>query len=153
MWRPRVVADSGASLDLQSQLVRTAYQAPLLLAVSTSAPPASCQLLAQAGCEILRCPGATHDQRLAYLLDQLGRRRMTNVLVEGGSRLLGSLWDAGQIDEVHVFIAPKLVGGLAALSPLGGTGLAQVPDHPTLADVVIQQLDCDIHVHGRVVSR
>ena len=62
---------------------------------------------------MLVCPGESHAERLAWLLDELGRRQMTNVLVEGGGQLLGSLLDAGQIDEVHAFIAPKLIGGTA----------------------------------------
>ena len=51
---------------------------------------------------------------------------MTNVLVEGGSRLLGSLFDARLIDEVHVFIAPKLAGGEAAPGPIGGRGIDKI---------------------------
>ena len=67
--------------------------------------------LRDAGCEVFVCDGETHAARLDALLAELGRRRLTNVLVEGGGRLLGSLLDARAIDEVHVFIAPKLVGG------------------------------------------
>ena len=69
------------------------------------------------------CQGPTHARAAGgSCLDELGRRRMTNVLVEGGSQLLGSLFDAGEIDEVHVFIAPKLIGGPAApLLPSAGS--------------------------------
>ena len=49
---------------------------------------------------------------------------MTNVLIEGGGEVLGSLLDLDQIDEVHVFIAPKLFGGAAAPGPLAGLGRA-----------------------------
>ena len=45
----------------------------------------------------------------------MGRRHWTNVLVEGGSAVLGSFFDAGAIDEVHVFVAPRLIGGSSAL--------------------------------------
>ena len=147
----RIVTDSLAAIDLNSQLVRTAGEVPVLVAVSEISPEEKRQSLAEAGCQVLVCPGATHAQRLACLLDELGRRRMTNILVEGGSRLLGGLWDARQIDEVHVFIAPKLVGGDAALSPIGGHGLAQMPDGLTLEDVVVEQLDPDVHLFGRVI--
>ena len=86
----------------------------VLVAVGESAPAAARQRLEQAGCEVFVCRGQTPAARLDALLAELGRRRLTNVLVEGGSRLLGSLFDARQIDEVHVFIAPKLCGGESA---------------------------------------
>ncbi len=54
---------------------------------------------------------------------------MTNVLVEGGSRLLGTLFDIGAVDEVHVFIAPKIAGGAAAPGPIGGPGIERWPTH------------------------
>ena len=115
--------DSHASLSPSSQLAQTAREVPVIVAASEQAPAARRERLAAAGCEVLVCPGSSHAERLQWLLDELGRRRMTNVLVEGGSQLLGSLFDAGQIDEVHVFIAPKLIGGRKLLSPIGGQGI------------------------------
>ena len=67
-------------------------------------------------------------ERLRGLLSELGKRRMTNVLVEGGSNCWGVCWIWTLIDEVHVFVAPKLVGGQAAASPLAGIGRAEIPD-------------------------
>ena len=84
------------------------------------------------------------------LLDELGRRRMTNVLVEGGSRLLGSFFDAGAIDEVHVFIAPKLIGGRDAPSPISGDGLKSIAESLRLIEPQIRQLGDDIYVSGRI---
>ncbi len=90
----RIVLDSSASLSLNSQLVRTATQAPVLIATSsTSSTKANRDQLAAAGCEILALDGASQNDRLLQLLDDLGRRGMTNVLVEGGPKLLGSLFD------------------------------------------------------------
>ena len=63
---------------------------------------------------------ATHAARFDSLLDELGRRKMTNVLVEGGSQLLRTMFDAQLVDEVHVFIAPRTIGGDTAAGPVGG---------------------------------
>ena len=84
------------------------------------------QRLLDQGCEVLVCDASTHAARLDQLLDELGRRRMTNVLVEGGGRLLGTLFDLRAIDEIHVFIAPKLIGGAGALSPLSDKGIERM---------------------------
>jgi diaminohydroxyphosphoribosylaminopyrimidine deaminase/5-amino-6-(5-phosphoribosylamino)uracil reductase len=75
---------------------------------------------------------------------------MTNLLVEGGSHVLGALFDARQIDEVHVFIAPKLIGGQRALSSIAGAGLDRVPEVPQLFDRVVEQLREDVYIRGRV---
>jgi diaminohydroxyphosphoribosylaminopyrimidine deaminase/5-amino-6-(5-phosphoribosylamino)uracil reductase len=65
--------------------------------------------------------------------------------------LVGSLLDARQIDEAHVFIAPKLLGGAAARSPIGGEGIDEIAHALTLDRPVIQAIDGDVYVHGRVV--
>jgi diaminohydroxyphosphoribosylaminopyrimidine deaminase/5-amino-6-(5-phosphoribosylamino)uracil reductase len=149
----RIVADTHASLGLESQLVRTARDAPVLVAAGTESNPADRQRLSEAGCEVYICEGATPSARLAALLGELGRRRMTNVLVEGGSQLLGSLWDADAIDEVHVFIAPKLIGGSQAPSPIGGEGLARIADALPLINPKTQFVGEDFYIHARVDHR
>ncbi len=146
----RIVVDSQASLAPESQLARTAREVPLIVAASAAAPSENRQRLSATGCEVLLCPGDSRDERLAWLLDELGRREMTNVLVEGGSQLLGSLFDAGQIDEVHVFIALKLIGGATAPAPIAGSGLAAMADALELISPRIEQSGNDVYVHGRI---
>ena len=92
------------------------------------------------------CPFRAMDGLLA----ELGRRRMTNVLVEGGGRFLGSLLDAGSIDEVHVFLAPKLVGGSSAVSPMAGDGIDEMSGALLLDKPEVRQVDSDVYVHGPV---
>ncbi len=83
------------------------------------------------------------------LLAELGRRRMTNVLVEGGGGLLGSFRDAGAIDEVHTFVAPMLIGGDKALSPLGAEGISAISDASLFEDVEAEVLDRDVWIVAR----
>ena len=146
----RVVFDSMATLATDSKLAQTASEISVLLATGPEASAESVAKLQQQGCEVLMLDGQQHAQRLEQLLDELGRRDMTNVLVEGGGQLLGSMWDAGQIDEVHAFVAPKLVGGADAPSPLAGVGLAQIPTDASLVDCQTNVLGGDVYIHGRV---
>jgi len=146
----RVVVDSRASLSSGSQLVRTARQTPVLVAASPTASPADRQRLAGAGCEVLVCHGDSHAERLTWLLEELGRRRHTNVLVEGGGQLLGGLLEGRQIDEVHVFVAPKLVGGELARSPIEGEGIAAMSDAMALDSPEWRQLGGDLYFTGRI---
>ena len=82
------------------------------------------------------------------LLDELGRRRMTNVLVEGGGKLLGGFFDARLVDEVQVFIAAKIIGGERSPGPVGGVGIAEMAQALRLRNVQIEPLDGDICVRG-----
>jgi diaminohydroxyphosphoribosylaminopyrimidine deaminase / 5-amino-6-(5-phosphoribosylamino)uracil reductase len=138
----RVVVDSHATLPLASQLVRTAREVPVLVAVAENAPDEALRQLAAAGVEVFVCEGDTHADRLDSLLDELGGRRMTNLLVEGGSRLLHTLFDIYAIDEVHVFTAPKEAGGDALAAPR----LRKQP----LKDVVTVDLDGDEYLTARI---
>lgn len=147
----RVVVDSSARLPPGSQLVATAGSAPVIAAVLQAAPVDRCAVLAEQGVEVLRLPAARGGDRgvdLRELLAALGRRQMTNVLVEGGGRVLGACFDAGLVDEYHVFIAPKLIGGAQSPGPLQGTGCDGVDAALRLADVSVRGTGGDLYVRG-----
>jgi diaminohydroxyphosphoribosylaminopyrimidine deaminase/5-amino-6-(5-phosphoribosylamino)uracil reductase len=146
----RIIVDSLASLPPTSQLVRTACSAPVLVAVGTAADPSRCDRLRQLGCEVFVCQGKDHLQRLESLLDHLGDRRLTNALVEGGGQLLGNLLQLGQIDEVHAFVAPKLLGGSAASSPITGRGLDSIDDALVLDRPSVQVIEEDVYISGPI---
>jgi diaminohydroxyphosphoribosylaminopyrimidine deaminase/5-amino-6-(5-phosphoribosylamino)uracil reductase len=120
-----------------SQLARTAREVSVLLAYVGARPPRGLQELLDAGCEALPLPAdaeAPARASLEALLDELGARRMTNVLVEGGSAVLGALVDAGLADRVLAYVAPRVIGGSDAPGPLGGEGVATMAEAAALAD-------------------
>jgi diaminohydroxyphosphoribosylaminopyrimidine deaminase/5-amino-6-(5-phosphoribosylamino)uracil reductase len=151
----RVVFDSQARLPVESQLVATAHQAPLLVVATPHASRENIERLRERGAEVFECgPSQPANGGIrpdaGELLAELGRRRMTNVLVEGGSELLGSFFDQRLIDELHVFVAPRLLGGLGAKSPLAGEGRPALPELPDLQNPEIEIIDGDVYVHGRL---
>jgi diaminohydroxyphosphoribosylaminopyrimidine deaminase/5-amino-6-(5-phosphoribosylamino)uracil reductase len=75
---------------------------------------------------------------------------MTNVLVEGGGTLLGSLADAGQIDELHVFVGPKLIGGQHSPSPVAGVGIDRMAAAWQLDRPTVRLLAGDVYLVTRV---
>lgn len=145
----RVVLDSQASLSLGSKLVATAKETPVLVAAAATAPPQRCEALRQRGVEVWQSASAKRDEQWLELLAELGRRRMTNVLVEGGAEVFGTLFDAGSVEEVHAFIASRVLGGPAA-SPVAGRGLAMMADAVRLHRPRIEQLGDDVYVSGRI---
>ena len=128
----------------------TAKTAPVLVVVGPEAPQAKRDRLLDAGCGVLVCEQKGSGLDLRSLLDELGRRRMTNVLVEGGGRLAGSLLDEGEIDEVMVFIAPKLVGGAVAKGAIAGLGVESMADAVLLDNTEWQRIGPDLCLHARI---
>lgn len=122
----RVVLDTKGQLANSSQLLRTAHEVPLLVVVGPAATTHDRERLLAAGAEVLVAASTDHQQRIREVLVELARRDCTNVLVEGGSRVLGSLLDGNLIDEVYAYIAPKLIGGFLAPSPMAGNGLSHM---------------------------
>lgn len=149
----RVVFDSRARLSVESQLVKTIDQAPLLVVTGPQAASENIARLKEQGAEIFQCgpeqsgPCGIRPSPMAVLAE-LGRRRMTNVLFEGGSELLGTVFDLQLVDELHAFACPKLLGGAAAKSPLAGAGRAAPSDVPDVIDPEIELLDGDVYIHG-----
>lgn len=146
----RVVVDSAATLSLDSQLVRTVDDAPVLLAVSENAPADRVASLRAAGVEVVVAGNAEGRVDLAQVLTELGKRSMTNVLIEGGGELFGAAFDGGLVDEAHVFVAPKFAGGADAVTPVGGVGVEVIPEVCQLRGQTVEQVGDDVYIHGRL---
>jgi diaminohydroxyphosphoribosylaminopyrimidine deaminase/5-amino-6-(5-phosphoribosylamino)uracil reductase len=153
----RIVLDSKASLAIESQLARTASETPLIVASSPEAPGENIRRLEDAGVEVLRLPttpaptaGGSNEARIDILalLKELGRRNFTNLMVEGGAQVLGSFFDAGQIDEFHVFVAPKILGGLESPGPVAGIGLAEIGLAENLRIRAIERHGDDVYINA-----
>jgi diaminohydroxyphosphoribosylaminopyrimidine deaminase/5-amino-6-(5-phosphoribosylamino)uracil reductase len=147
----RIVLDTQARLSPTSRLVRSATDAPVIVATGPAASPAACRALLEAGAEVLALSASDPMLRMQQLVQELGRRQMTHLLVEGGAAVFGALADLGLIDEVHAFIAPLLAGGAGAPSPLAGVGVAVMSAAQRLEVLACERLDDDVYVRGRIV--
>ncbi|RLS51591.1 MAG: bifunctional diaminohydroxyphosphoribosylaminopyrimidine deaminase/5-amino-6-(5-phosphoribosylamino)uracil reductase RibD [Planctomycetota bacterium] len=146
----RVILDSRARTPWDCQLVRTAREIPTLVAVGPMAPEEAVRQLQSAGVEVLKLPAeaTSHRPSLVVLLRELGRRKMTHVLLEGGGELLGAALDGALAQEFHVFVAPKIIGGKLAPTPVGGLGPERMADVLQLSHAHWQSLGNDLYLHG-----
>jgi diaminohydroxyphosphoribosylaminopyrimidine deaminase/5-amino-6-(5-phosphoribosylamino)uracil reductase len=129
----RVVFDSRARLPLDSALARTVDQAHLLVVAGPGAARERIEGLERAGAEVIVVHGQ-RSQAIAPALGELGRRDVISLLLEGGPTLAGSFLDAGEVDELRLFIAPVVLGGRGARGVAEGEGTARVADaHRALA--------------------
>ena len=124
----RVVFDTLARLPPSSQLVAAASEIPLTVVVSRAAARADTDALEAAGVQVLVATGENEPARARSGLDQLGAMGIASVLLEGGPHLAGAFLDAGEIDEIRLFLAPLLLGGSAARDPLEGKGVERISE-------------------------
>jgi diaminohydroxyphosphoribosylaminopyrimidine deaminase / 5-amino-6-(5-phosphoribosylamino)uracil reductase len=146
----RVVFDSQARLPVDSALVSSIDEAPLIVVCAPEAASARRDALEGAGAEVIVAPGRTPRARLEAALDELGRRGIQDLLVEGGPTLAGALFDAGEIDSMRLFIAPVLVGAAQARALLEGEGVARIADGVRPLATDFEQVGEDILVRARL---
>lgn len=147
----RVVVDAAARLSLESQLVRTASEAPVIVAVAEGALLARRNALAERGCAVVAVPAREGRVDPRILMELLWQRfSLDSLIVEGGPTLLGSLFDEGLVDRVQAYIAPKIFGGLEALGPVAGRGAGDPADAPVLSEVSLQMMGGDVLLEGRL---
>jgi diaminohydroxyphosphoribosylaminopyrimidine deaminase / 5-amino-6-(5-phosphoribosylamino)uracil reductase len=148
----RVVFDSTARLRLDSKLVAAAPAVPLTVVVSRAAPRGATDALETAGAEVIVATGQNEPARVRSALSQLGARYppVTSMLLEGGPHLAGSFMDAGEIDEVRLFIAPLVLGGRLARDPLEGEGVDRVSDALRALTLDCEPIAGDVLVSARL---
>jgi diaminohydroxyphosphoribosylaminopyrimidine deaminase / 5-amino-6-(5-phosphoribosylamino)uracil reductase len=145
----RVVFDSAARLPLDSALVRSVDQARLIVVVAPDAPPERREALGDAGAELVLAPGEGADQVESALAD-LGRGKITGVLLEGGPRLAGSFLDAGEVDELRLFVAPLVIGGGGARPLAEGRGASGIADAQRALATKWEQVGDDLLIRARL---
>lgn len=144
----RVILDTHAELPADRK-VFTDGAAETILAVSEKVPAARWQPLAERpGVSVLPLPEQDGHIDLGALLDALGRRPLTSLLVEGGSAVHGAFFDAGLAQRVYAFIAPSLLGGRENLTAIGGRGAAAMADRVLLDEVTVRRTGPDLMVTG-----
>lgn len=144
----RIVFDSCARLPSSSQLVREARQLPLTVVVSRAAPREATDSLVAHGAEVLLAPGENETARVQSALTQLGETGITSILLEGGPHLAGAFLDAGEIDELRLFVAPIVLGGRNARSALEGEGVETIAEAARALSLEVERIDEDMLIRA-----
>ena len=142
----RVLLDDNLQLSPASQLARTARETPLIVFTSDAADEGAATTLQTLGVEIVRVPRGSRD--LASVLEELHRRSLQSVLVEGGATVAGMFLDARLADKVSFFIAPLIIGGSDAKPAVAGAGATRIADAARLHDVEIAEHGGDVEITG-----
>jgi diaminohydroxyphosphoribosylaminopyrimidine deaminase/5-amino-6-(5-phosphoribosylamino)uracil reductase len=142
----RIILDTMARMPVDAQIARSAREQPTILAVAPGAPAGRLRRLKLAGVQILEL-----DLRnLRLVFEALAGEGLHKILVEGGGEVHASvLREAGLADEACVFVAPKIIGGREAKSPVEGGGLDAMSEALLLHDLRVERFGDDVMIRGR----
>ena len=172
----RIVVDSNLRIPIDSQLVNTAKEYRTIVAcchfdrseaersevekssinenkLNDSVKQGFLDKLEMTGVEVIECQSNNGHVDINDLMCKLGSMGIDSILLEGGGTLSAAFLEAGCVDEVWAFVAPKIIGGAAAKTPVLGKGIEKMSDAIQLQNIDIQNINGDILIKGKICSR
>lgn len=144
----RIICDSHLSIaeHMNCNIIKTAKEVKTVVAY-VKAEEEKKKALEEAGVILVQA-GDRKTIDLKLLLQKLGEMGIDSILVEGGGKIHGSFLEEGLVDKVYAYIAPKLVGGKTAKTPVGGKGFEKMADAKMLKDIKLEKMGEDILITG-----
>ncbi len=144
----RIIVDSRCRIPLESRVVKTAGEQPTIVATTDLSDIGKQKALEALGVKLLVLPQEEGRVPLRLLMEELGKLQLDSVLLEGGGTLNYSALEAGVVDKVMTFIAPKILGGREALTPVEGMGKQLVRDAFQMSNIRLRSFGEDILIEG-----
>ena len=148
----RIICDTHLRTPIDSQIVRTAKEVPTILVVGSDCEKERMYPYEEKGCEILPTACKNGQIDLEKLMQLLGEKKIDSILLEGGGTLNEAALESHIISKVQAYVAPKLIGGRDAKTPIEGTGFAKMKDALQLKHTTISKLGEDYLIEGEVES-
>lgn len=146
----RIIVDSTARIPLEAKVLHMESKAKTIIATTELADKDKIKALESMGIEIIITPLKSNRVDLTYLMKALGERGIDSVLLEGGSELNYSAIEEGIVDKVNAFIAPKIIGGRGAKTPIGGAGKAVMREAISIENLEVQRFGDDVMLEGYI---
>ncbi len=148
----RIVCDSGLHIPSSSHIVQSAREVPTIVACAHSAMDSEraerkMHALEGAGIQVIPTRGGL-GVNLRELMEVLGGQGIDSILLEGGGTLNASALREGIVDKIYAYVAPKVIGGAYAPTPVGGIGADHMDEAVALKDVTVENVGGDICICG-----
>lgn len=144
----RVIVDSSLRIPLESKVLDINNNSRCIIATSQKASREKITELKDKGIEILILPLKDEKVDIKELIEALGKLKIDSILLEGGGTLNFSFLEEGLVDKVQFYIAPKLIGGKDAKTPIEGIGIKRLSEHFEIDDMQINKLGEDLLIEG-----
>jgi len=146
----RIILDSKAKITLGLNVLKPPDVSRTIIAVTNSAPRGRIARVEALGARVIRCPARRGRVSLRSLWRRLGRMGVMSVMIEGGGETVASALEEGVVDRVMVFVAPTIIGGRGAPTPVGGDGIKRIADAIPLSSVAVERCGDDVLIVGYV---
>ena len=146
----RVIVAGKRSISISAKIFNNAHKEWVIYATSSRLSLVQKKKLQKIGVEILLIKSKRGQVDLPLLMDKLGKMEITSIMIEGGSEVSSNALKEKLVDKVIYFLAPKIIGGKNAPSPVGGQGIAKIKDFIQVKDMSVLQLGCDLMIEGNI---
>ncbi len=149
----RIIVDSHCNIPVNSKVLYLESDARTIVAVTRQADYQKIEAVKNTGAEVLVIEDKDDRVDLISLFRVLGKRDIDSILIEGGGELIYSALEAELVDKVQVYIAPKMIGGAKAPTPVAGKGITLMREAIELKDIKRKVFDEDIMIEGYIRKR
>ena len=149
----RVVLDSRLRIPSNAKVLQWVSEQPTILCTTTQAPPQRIAHLRKRGIQVWVLPGQAGRVSLKACLSRLGKEGLTSVLIEGGGTVNAAAFQQGLVNQVRLYMTPKLLGGQDAIGLIGGKSPKALNRAWPLADCQLKKLGNDWLVTGTIEPR
>lgn len=156
----RIIADTNIRIPIDSNIVKTANKYPTMIAISdkykdlnniSEKKKEKIEQLKSVGVELLFVPERNSHLNLNILVKELGKKGIDGILLEGGSEFAFAALQAGIVDKIRIYIAPKIIGGNNAKGCIGGEGFAELSKAVRIKDMKAYSCGEDIYLEGKII--
>lgn len=148
----RIIVDSSGRIPLEAKVLNLKSNAKTIIAATEKINKDKVRALEEKGAEVIITPIKNNGVDLSFLMKILGEKKIDSILLEGGSKINYSALEAGIVDKVNAFIAPKIIGGDTAKTPVGGAGKKYMKEAISLRDIEVHHFGNDIMIEGYIMK-
>lgn len=149
----KIVVDSTLKTSLKAQLFVGTKPSNIIIATTKKASKSKIKQFTKKGVQILIAPskGKHSHVDLRWLMKDLGKKEISNLLIEGGGRLIGRALKDGLVDKLNIYIAPKIIGDQNAISSIAGLNITKIDRALKLKDIRIEKLGEEFLLEASIV--
>lgn len=146
----RIIVDTYGRIPLNANVLKDCEKAKTILATTKLSEAKKLKEIEKRGAKIIITPLKDRKVDLTFLMEALGKQKIDSILLEGGATLNYSALKENIVDKLISFIAPKMVGGINAKTPIGGEGISYMKDAILLKDMKVSTIEDDLMIEGYV---
>ncbi|CAG7839199.1 bifunctional diaminohydroxyphosphoribosylaminopyrimidine deaminase/5-amino-6-(5-phosphoribosylamino)uracil reductase RibD [Clostridium haemolyticum] len=146
----RIIVDSKGRIPIEAKVLNLESQAKTIIATTELASKEKIEVIRGKGAEVIITPLCDNRVDLKYLMEELGKRNIDSILLEGGAELNYSALNKGIVDKVIAFISPKIIGGKEAKTPVEGLGKPTISEGINLENIKVSRFQEDIVIEGYI---